>query len=302
MNIKDNDKIKLLTKYKSKIDLISEKYQYTNNIKHLLYIIIPAFVIKYGLKEEPLILNCLNEVPIFITGKEDPKYQALYISYPIEKNNEIKIKKQILLNRYEGLPYLNLIDNIIHEFNHAVNSFKKSILYKDNNFYLRTGLSTIKYDLNNFKKIEKSKEIILEEIINSKQTETIIEIIKSLSSLQIENIEIQNALLSIKGSIKDKYTSNSYYVLKHYCQTLLNNQTFFLTLENLRINGNIFDIEDWFNHIYGSNKYQTLINLLYNIYELQNKEKVLFKVKKIKKIGLKIIKLSEIFNQNCHIK
>lgn len=304
MNLKDNEKVVLLTKYTDEINRISKKYEYPNNIKHLLYIIIPAFVMKYGVRKEHFILKCLEEIPIFITGKEDPKIQALYMSYPNKENDKIKTTKQILLNRYQGLPYMQLIDNLVHEFNHAINSFKNEVLYVENYFFLRTGLSTVKYNKKTMEKMNKSKSIILEEVINSKQTETIIETILELSNLKVEDIQIQNTLFAIRNSVKDKYVSSSYFTQKYYCQTLLDNKTFFLTLEDLRINGNIFDVESWFNNIYGDDKgYQTLTEILYDLTELQRKTGyVLFKEKKIRKMATQLMEISNRFNQNCNLK
>ena len=39
------------------IDKISDMYNYDSNIRHLLYIIIPAFIIKYGIINERKVLN-----------------------------------------------------------------------------------------------------------------------------------------------------------------------------------------------------------------------------------------------------
>ena len=290
----------LLTKYVSFIDGISLKYQYPDNIKHLLYVIVPAFVIKYGLKREHFILNCLNEIPIVITGKEDPRYQALYVSYPY-KENTIKTKKRIYLNRYNNIPFLQLIDNLVHEFNHAINSFKNEVTIKDDIFYLRTGLAKTSFNKDTLEIIEKEKTYVLEEIINSKQTELIIDIIKKLKDLNIEDVRIQNTLEAVKNSVDDKYISSSYFSMKYYCQELLNNKTFLLTIENLRIDGNIDDIEYWFDGIYGDKGYKTLVNLLYQMIELQNK-KGFFVKRKIKDTALQLVKMSKQFNQNCNLK
>lgn len=290
----------LLTKYISFIDDVSLKYQYPDNIKHLLYVIVPAFVIKYGLKKEHFILNCLNEIPIIITGKEDTRYQALYVSYPY-KDNTIKTKKRIYLNRYNNIPFLQLIDNLVHEFNHAINSFKNEIVISDDIFYLRTGLAKTIFNKNTLELIEKEKTYVLEEIINSKQTELIIDIIRKLKDLNIEDIRIQNTLEAIRNSVDNKYISSSYFLMKHYCQELLNNKTFLLTIENLRIDGNIDDIESWFDVIYGDKGYKTLVNLLYQMIELQNK-KGFFVKRKINDTALQLIKISKQFNQNCNLK
>ena len=291
----------MINKYIKIVDDISLKYNYTDNVKHLLYIILPAFVIKYGMQNESLIIDCLNNIPIIITGNENPKIQAMYTSQPYNDNG-IKTKKQILLNRYKNIPFMQLIDNIVHELNHAVNSYKNEIIMEDNYFYLRTGLIKIKYDKKTLNIINKSKNYVLEEIINSKQTETIIEIIKELANSNINNIYIQNTLYAIKNSIKDKYVSDSYYGLKYFCKTLLDNKTFLLTLENLRLNGYIDDIESWFNNIYGSNLgYNKLIDTLYKLKEIQSK-KVLFKKQKMKYLAIELINISNTFNNNCNLK
>ena len=291
----------LLSKYVLIIDEISVKYQYPDNIKHLLYVLVPAFVIKYGLKKEHFILDCIKEIPIIITGKDDSRYQALYVSYPY-KDEKIKTKKAIYLNRYNNIPFLQLIDNLVHELNHAVNSFKNEITVKDDIFYLRTGLARTIFDKGNLEIIKKENSYVLEEIINSKQTELIIDIIIKLKDLTVEDVQIQNTLKAISNSINNKYVSSSYFLMKYYCQELLNNKTFLLTLENLRIEGNVDDIEVWFNGIYGCDlRYKTLVDLLYKMLELQNKKGFFVKRKK-KDIARQLIKISNQFNRNCNLR
>ena len=287
----------MIDKYIEVVNEISLKYDYPDNIKHLLYVILPAFVVKYGINKENFIIDCLKNIPIIITGKEDPKIQALYVSYPYIEEN-IKTKKIIYLNRYNNIPFLQLLDNLIHELNHAINSYKKEIILEKDCFYLRTGLTKAKYNLKEFKIIDKNRNYVLEEIINSKQTEIIINIISTLES---NNEKIKNTIYAVKNSINGNYVSPSYYSLKYYCQKLLSNKTFLLTLENLRIDGNIDDIEKWFNDIYGEAGYQILINTLYELKELQNK-KGLFVKNKINKLAIKLIKMSDKFNKNCNLK
>ena len=283
----------MIEKYMSIIDQISLKYNYPDNIKHLLYVIVPAFIIKY--KKEQFIIDCLNNIPIIITGKEDPKIQALYVSYPYYEEI-IKTKKVIYLNRYNNIPFLQLLDNLIHELNHAINSYQNEIILEKDYFYLRTGLTKTKYSLKDIKIVERNKSYVLEEIINSKQTENLINIISNLES---NNEIINNTIYAVKKSINGNYTSPAYFSLKYYCQKLLDNKTFLLTLENLRINGNIDDIEYWFNGI--CDNYQLLINALYELKELQNK-KCFIVNRKINKLALKLIKISDEFNKNCNLK
>ena len=161
---------------------------------------------------------------------------------------------------------------------------------------LRTGLSKTKYSLKEAKIVEKNKSYVLEEIINSKQTEEIINIISNLKT----NDEIMNnTIYAVKNSINGNYVSPAYFSLKYYCQKLLDNKTFLLTLENLRIDGNIDDIEYWFNDI--CNDYKSLINTLYELKEIQNK-KGFFVKSKVNRLAIKLIKISDEFNKNCNLK
>lgn len=285
----------MIEKYIPIIDEIGLKYNYPDNIKHLLYVILPAFVIKY--KKEQFIIDCLNNIPIIITGKEDPKIQALYVSYPY-LDITIKTKKAICLNRYNNIPFLQLLDNLIHELNHAINSYKNEIIIDKDYFYLRTGLTKTKYSIKEKKIIDKNKSYVLEEMINSKQTENLINIIANLES---NDEAIKNTIYAVKNSINGSYISPAYFSLKYYCQKLLNNKTFLLTLENLRIDGNIDDIEKWFNDIYGEDGYQQLIDTLFELKELQNKKGIFVK-NKINKLAIKLIKISDRFNKNCNLK
>ena len=41
----------IIEREKAFIDKISDKYNYDSNIRHLLYLIIPAFIIKYDLNK-----------------------------------------------------------------------------------------------------------------------------------------------------------------------------------------------------------------------------------------------------------
>ena len=189
----------MIEKYIPIIDEIGLKYNYPDNIKHLLYVILPAFVIKYN--KEHFIINCLNNIPIIITGKEDPKIQALYISYPYLEET-VKTKKAIYLNRYNNIPFLQLLDNLIHELNHAINSYQNEIILDKDYFYLRTGLIKTKYSLKEFKIIDKNRSYVLEEIINSKQTEQLINIISNLERVSDHAVNIAQQVIA--GRIVNK--------------------------------------------------------------------------------------------------
>ena len=54
----------LFRKTKVSIDNLNTKFRYPENIGHLLHLIIPAFILKYGLSAEHKILRIFESVPI----------------------------------------------------------------------------------------------------------------------------------------------------------------------------------------------------------------------------------------------
>ena len=131
----------VIQKEKPFIDKICDAYGYDNNIRHLLYVIIPAFIIKYGIGKEKIILNTFRDIKIMITDNKDKFVKAYYSSKPIMIDNEYKTTKYMVLQNYSETDLVNLIDNLVHEFNHAVNSYTNEIKVTKNYIYLRTGLT-----------------------------------------------------------------------------------------------------------------------------------------------------------------
>ena len=189
MNISQDNINKFLEKYISFVDRISNKYNYQDNIRHLLYLIVPGFVIKYGVSNESLILRCFEEVIIFVSGTENQVVTASFNRKLFKSGSLYTTNKYIVINEYKKANLTNLIDSIVHEYNHAVNSINNEISYDDKYVKLRTGLSYLVYDKNTLKFIYKSKESYLEEVINTEQTEEIINIINSFGNYKISNIE-----------------------------------------------------------------------------------------------------------------
>ncbi len=297
----------LLTRYTPFIDELSSSYHYLDNIKHLLYLIVPAFMVKYGYEREHLILDCFKNIPIVITGKEDPIKQAYYQSVPYLSSDGYKTDKKIFLNRYENIPLMVLIDNLVHEMNHAINSYQKEINITEDYLYLRTGLTNIIYYKNNLAPYKKEDSYILEEIINTEQTEEIITIMASFNLEDIKDRSLQNTLYAIQKEIDGTYTSGAYYLPTQLSKPLLTNKTFKSTLENLRINGEIQDIPSWFNAIYGKDDgYETFIELLLKMITLLRKEQnhhfSLFRKRKIKNLVMELRKIENQFINNCTYK
>ena len=286
---------------------ISEEYNYPDNITHLLYIIIPAFIIKYKTTNRFIIENCFKTVPITINDKHDQFYQAYYVSMPKYVNREIETNKKIILNNYENIPLMQLIDNLVHEYNHAVNSIQNEIKI-DEYVKIRTGISNNYFNKNNLRFIRKSDEIILEEVINTRQTESIIDIIKSFSEYDISDTTVSNTLYSIYHSIDSNYKSNSYYLESMVCKTLMENRTFISTFETLRFEGQIEDLHDFFDNIVGKKgSLSELSKILNESIEIQKKlMKVKFfrkgKIEKLKVLTSRAMEIVNTFNNNTTFK
>ena len=201
---------------------------------------------------------------------------------------------------------MQLLDNLVHEFNHAMNSINQELKIIDDKLYVRTGLTAIIYNKNTLSSINKEDNSILEEIINTKQTEMIIDIINSFNNYEIENTTVVNTLYSIKNSITNTYQSNAYLMQSMVCKSLIENKTFFSTLENLRFKGNIDDISVWFDSITGEDgSYKKLIELLKLTinYQVEFSKKKLFKsfiINKIKNVNKEAMDIVNAFNQNCN--
>lgn len=285
---------------------ISNLYNYPSNITHLLYLIIPAFILKYGLEQERYIINAFTKIPIIISDKEDNIYQAYYQSIPIKKDNSYEIYKCIVLRNYKNISLMQLLDNLVHEFNHAINSIYQESKEIEDKIYLRTGLTYIIYNRNTLKQVKKDESYILEEIINTKQTEIIIDIINSFNKYSINDITVTNTLYAINHSITNSFKSNAYLLQSLVCKTLIENKTFFSTLENLRLKGNVDELDSWFDNITGDlGSYKKLISILNDVMKYQiklneNKKFNYFTIRKIKKLNISAIEIINKFDANCN--
>lgn len=282
---------------------IAAIYHYPDNITHLLYIIIPAFILKYGTTSRKVIEECFKKIPILIKDEQNKVAQAYYFSTPYYQDGNIMTNKGIVLRNYNNISLMQLLDNLVHEFNHAVNSYMNEIKV-NNEVLIRTGIVYNHFNKNNLTFIKKGEEIILEEVINTKQTELIIDLIKSFSEYEINSSVVNSTLYSIYHSFSDNYKSNSYYLESYVCQDLMKNKTFLSTLETLRFEGQIEDIHDFFDNITG--KKGSLLELSKCLNKSLSLQKELpntklfkkNKINKIKEINKKALEIVNVFNNN----
>jgi len=297
---------KIITTYDKDITNINQKYNYNNNISHLLYIIIPLFIQKYSLNKAKTIINTFLNIPISINDTKNKQNQAFYASIPKYYNNKIITNKYIILKNFNNIPLGQLVINLIHEYNHALNSYNNEIYTKDNHIYIRTGISYIKYD-QNLNPIEKDKRYILEEILNTNQTENILTQINDINLDTISNPNIKNTIYALKNELNTSNNSYGYFLQIHICKYLINNKTFTSTLNTLRFNGNINNLDSWFDNITTiNNSFNNLISYLETIFELEKKLTTKkFKyiiINKIRKYNSLICSIIETFNKNCTYK
>ena len=117
---------------------------------------------------------------------------------------------------------------------------------------------------------------------------------------------INNVIYAINNETSKHYESRAYYLETKALMNLLSNKTFIYTLENLRIEGNIADIEVWFDEIMGNkNSYQNLIYKLNKLVILEEKLEYTkyFKgiiIGKIKSLVKDIDYMASIFNKNSN--
>ena len=298
----------LFNKYKNIVDKIAKDNNYDDNIKHLLWLIMTSFVLKYGIKNESTILKCFRET-IIIKKAINEKNVYAFFNRIILHNNDFCTKKYIVINSDVYQNYIVYFDTIIHEFNHAINSMLNELKLKNNEIYLRTGLSYSVYEYDKYYNITekcKTDEYLFEEVINTYQSQEIINLVLQLNNMKIEDVEIATFINAISKELNNnKYSSLAYSLQMHMCRDLLSNRTFVSTLENLRFSGDVDNIEKWFDNILGAEgKYKELNSLLILSFNLSKKysSSTFFKKRfsnKIKSCILKVESIVREFNKNC---
>ena len=297
------DSNKIIEMEKNFIDELCDDYGYDSNIRHLLYLIVPAFIIKYGLNKDKLIHNTLREVKIYKSNQISKQVKGYYVARPIKLGEELEVIKHLVLYNYNSISLINLLETLVHELNHAINSYNNTVKITNKYICIRIGVTHLIYDKNTLESLKKDNSYILEEIINTKQTDDIINIIKGFDA---NNPLISSTIFSINGETPTVYISDSYYLEGYICKEITNNRTFIRTLENFRLSGEIYNVSSWFDDIYGKKgTYKELINLLIQIIDLEKElvNKKLFKnqiIYKIRSYSKRVMNIINKFNENSN--
>ena len=296
----------LIDRYYEFVNTVSKKNNYDENISHLIRLLLIVFVIKYDIKNEKIIMECFEKTKIIVSDNKKNGEEAFFYRN-ISLSDRYISNKYIIINDFYKENYIELIDTLIHEFNHAINSMVNEISFDEKNIYLRTGLSYLTYskdDLNNA--IDKSNEYVLEEVINTSQTVDIINIIKSIEEERIDSLEFSNFIHVIKEEVSgSEYVSKAYLLETKLLEPLINNRTFISTIENMRFMGKTNEIDIWFDSISNiKGQYMMLNKLLKELFDLElvyinrkvfKKDVELNIRKKINNVKVVV----ELFNNNC---
>ena len=258
----------LLNNYIPFVDEISDDNRYSDNIRHLLYIIVPGFIAKYSPTKEPIVLKCFSDVKINI----NPLNKTTLASFErnIKKVGEECITdKCITISPFEITSISDVLDTIIYEFNHALNSINNEIKIDSDYIKVRTGLSYLNYNKDNLAYVNRTDETVLEELLNTVQTEEIVNLIKSFGDFEIENEKIANTIYTVCSELKNKkIASNAYQFQRQVCAYLMDNKTFIPTVNKLRLKGTIEDVQIMFDDVIGKpNSFKQLNKLLTEMYD-----------------------------------
>jgi len=309
MNLSQENINSFIDKYTSFVDELSEYLNYSNNIRHLLYVIVPAFVYKYGVGNSSYILDCFKKVKIYIRNSNEKYVTASFNRRLVKDNSNYYTEKYIVINEFTLSNLSTIIDNIVHEINHAINSLNNEIIKNDKYIKVRCGIAYLIYNKKDLSFIKKSEENALEEILNTNQTEDVINIIKSFSSYKIDNQEFSLLVYNINKEIgNNAFVSDAYYYQKTICKSLINNKTFTPTINNLRFKGLVEDIPNLFDNVIGKdNSFKKLNELLTSMhtYIIKYSNAKIFKnmyLNKIRSLTNEVNNLIDEYEQKCIFK
>ena len=281
------------------VEELSSIYNYDSNVTHLLKILIPLFAMKYEISNEKMILDVFKKVPIvFEDSFNSDDVNALYLSRPVRRNGEITLIQQIIINgRKDNLLYLSFLENMVHEYLHAFNSYRNSH-HADNTFLcLRTGLSNSVFDKDTLKFIKHDSSLLLEEVLNTKESEKLIQLLLEQNSTLAD---VSIVLSSMKQEINGDFHALGYRLPLLLVEKLITNSSFYHQALFYRLNGEIENFGMWFDSITNvDGSYKKFNQLLTKIVDLiSNLEHVSFLLrgKNNRDIKKNLVLLNDIIN------
>jgi len=267
------------------IDSMCEKKDIPQELVDYLYLVCSGMILYYGLDYTKEIYQSINDTK-YIYGLKDLETKLTPAEY-----NRIKNKINYRENAYAisqvNSTYINdkvnkilnitytlliarntpnkeeLLEFITHELNHILSSINNTFTYTEDSIYFRYGLFKTKIGKDN-----DETGRILNEIINTLQTEDIIKIIIDLKKYKINNPKFNNALNSIITTLDSKkYVASGYETFVNLYRPLFSNQEFKSTINKCILDGNIEDLEKKINTQLGNHSYTRMNLLLDSLYQ-----------------------------------
>ena len=276
----------LLTKYKNHKEIVLKVWKETN-------IIIEEGKIEDILKRHNIGLDVYNYVPDDENAKTyGVSNQGNTFLMDDEGNITFEKEKPFLICSKDANPY-NLLNTFIHELSHLIKGDVNGSCQEQEEdttiFIIRTGLAHYVYFLKENELTLTTAFSILDEAINTIQTTETIEEILSLKEW-VEEEKMKRFLEKIKKEdIKDK----GYELITPLVRKFWQNETFKEIIECDITEGDIDNIIANYDEIMGEDAFQTLGDLLEEIWQLTEEEKDDEVDERIEKVE----KLSEIFKE-----
>lgn len=165
------------------------------------------------------------------------------------------MRRKIFVFENEEHSYGEILECIVHEVNHAVNSVNNVLVEHDDYISVRTGLSTAIFcDGENFFEDKKA----LEEVYNQLQTIDIVDHIFDFSQYDIEDSDIKESFDHLKSDHPYGYTCKGYVSLRSILRPLYDDDNFNLIVRENRLEGSLDKIEEAFDSRTGDGAYKLL--------------------------------------------
>ena len=245
---------------KCMVDSLTKKNSQDEDIKNILYLVFAGMVSYYGYENINDICKAFSNKFIYDSKRQFFKYikdknikvsnindtMGTFIQRASLKNTPFgdyyNVDNTIFIFKSVFYDMIELIDTVVHEYNHLLNSLNKPIVDIDSKIYLRCGLRLTSFD-------EKNNPVYnynIEEGMNVLQTMQIVNKILYFSNFSIKDKKLADILNHIKNS---DYNSkgHGYESVINLIGPLYQNSSFKSLVNSTRITGNVKTFSDYFD-------------------------------------------------------
>ncbi len=261
----------LLNYSKKLVDNATSGYNYCERLKEMQYLVFAGMVAHYGfdnikeiyeafrckvnfLSRDDLINNRYSEIDddykeMMLSGTV-PTFTDIYLS---DDSNPflgiINVVNSIYIYYNPNFIYNSMLEALCHEENHIVNSINRQIVFYNGKINVRTGLCSASL-------FEKSNQFLgLEEGINQLQTNDIMNEIINFTKFKIDDSMLSVALDKVRNC---HYDSTAYRTILNEIRPIYISPSYKNIILPNRLNGNIENIYNDFNHRLGEDKFMEL--------------------------------------------